>query len=171
MKKYIWGLLNWIQALPFFPNKYRSYLLRLFGVSIGSGSFVGEGCFVGGSSLVVGDGVLINVGCFLDGSASITIGDMVRFGPFVRILTGSHPYENSVIRRSPQAPTIGKPVKIGRGCWIGIGTVIMPGVTIAEGCIIAAGSVVIGDTEPNGLYAGNPAVRKKDLSTENDTKF
>lgn len=171
MKKYFWGLLNWLQAMPLFPNKYRAYLLRFFGISIGSGSFVAEGCFIGGSSLVVGDGVIINVGCFLDGTASVTVCDMARIGPFVRILTGSHAYDNSVIRRNPRFPTIGKPVKIGMGCWVGVGSVIMPGVTIAEGCIIAAGSVVIGDTTPNGLYAGNPAVRKKDLSTENDTNF
>ncbi len=49
-----------------------------------------------------------------------------------------------------------------------MGAIIMPGVTIAEGCVVAAGAVVTRSTEPNGLYAGNPAVRKKDLSTEED---
>ncbi|WP_408003863.1 LbetaH domain-containing protein [Puerhibacterium puerhi] len=40
----------------------------------------------------------------------------------------------------------------------------MPGVTIGRGCIIAAGSVVTSDCQPDGLYAGVPAARKKDLA-------
>ena len=41
--------------------------------------------------------------------------------------------------------------------------IILPGVTIAEGCVIAAGAVVNKSTEPDGLYAGVPARRVKDL--------
>lgn len=56
-----------------------------------------------------------------------------------------------------------KPITIGRGCWIGTRSIILPGVTIGDGCIIAAGSVVNKDCEPNGLYAGCPAKRIKNL--------
>ncbi|WP_081357668.1 acyltransferase [Neomoorella thermoacetica] len=56
------------------------------------------------------------------------------------------------------------PVIIGDGCWIGTRAVILPGVKIGEGCIIAAGAVVTKDCESNGLYAGVPAKRIKNLS-------
>ncbi|WP_159405102.1 DapH/DapD/GlmU-related protein [Gordonia sp. YY1] len=54
-------------------------------------------------------------------------------------------------------------VRIGSGCWIGARAVICPGVTIGDGCVIAAGSVVVEDCEPNSLYAGVPAKRKRSL--------
>jgi acetyltransferase-like isoleucine patch superfamily enzyme len=41
--------------------------------------------------------------------------------------------------------------------------VVLPGVEIGAGCVIAAGSVVVKNTEPDGLYAGVPATRKKEL--------
>jgi maltose O-acetyltransferase len=40
----------------------------------------------------------------------------------------------------------------------------MPGVTIAEGCIIGANTLVSDSTEPDGLYAGTPAKRVRDLN-------
>ena len=60
-------------------------------------------------------------------------------------------------------PTSVRPVTIADGCWIGARATILPGVTVGRGCIVAAGAVVSGDCEPNGLYAGVPAVRKRDL--------
>jgi maltose O-acetyltransferase len=39
----------------------------------------------------------------------------------------------------------------------------MPGVTIGDGCTIASGAVVTRDCEPDGMYAGVPARRVKDL--------
>jgi maltose O-acetyltransferase len=57
-----------------------------------------------------------------------------------------------------------KPVIIERGCWIGMGATILPGITIAEGCVIAADCTVTKSTAPNGLYAGTPARRIKNLS-------
>lgn len=55
------------------------------------------------------------------------------------------------------------PIVIGRGCWIGANVTIMPGVTIGDGCVIGAGSLVTNDCEPNGVYVGIPARRKKEL--------
>ncbi|WP_154364017.1 acyltransferase [Maribacter luteus] len=46
--------------------------------------------------------------------------------------------------------------------WIGYGSVIMGGVHIKKGSIIAAGSVVTKNTEPYGIYGGNPAKRLRD---------
>jgi acetyltransferase-like isoleucine patch superfamily enzyme len=40
---------------------------------------------------------------------------------------------------------------------------VLPGVTVAAGCVTAAGAVVAADTEPDGLYAGVPATRIRDL--------
>ena len=56
-----------------------------------------------------------------------------------------------------------QPIKVEDGAWIGAGAMILPGCTVAQGCVVAAGAVVIRSCEPNGLYAGVPAKRIKDL--------
>jgi carbonic anhydrase/acetyltransferase-like protein (isoleucine patch superfamily) len=75
--------------------------------------------------------------------------------------------------------TIGDRVSVGHGailhsctieddCLIGMGAIILNGAVIGQGSMVAAGSLVLSRTiiEPGTLYAGNPAVYKKHLSTE-----
>ncbi len=162
-RMYLWGVANAIQRMGLMPMQWRARLLRRLGCEIHPEAEVREDVFVGGPSLRIGRGCHINVGCFLDGSAPITVGDGVRFGPRVMVLTGTHSYQHSVMRRGPASRDIRLPVVIERGCWIGMGAMLMPGVVVAEGCVIAAGSVVLRSTQPNGMYAGNPARRVKDL--------
>jgi maltose O-acetyltransferase len=162
-RDYFWGLFNLLQRSPAVPMRWRMALLRRAGCRLGPGAELREDVFVGSSTLTMGANCYGNRGCFLDGSAPIVIGDHVRIGPHVKLLTGSHTYQRSVIRRGPSSVDIRLPVVVERGCWIGIGTIVMPGVRIAQGCVIAAGSVLLQSTEPNGLYAGNPARRLRDL--------
>ncbi|HEX3960838.1 MAG TPA: DapH/DapD/GlmU-related protein [Trebonia sp.] len=76
------------------------------------------------------------------------------------ILTQTHEIGDAGRRA---AGSVDKPVAIGAGCWLGTGVTVLPGVSIGPGCVIAAGAVVTRDCEPDGLYAGVPAVRKRDL--------
>ena len=48
-------------------------------------------------------------------------------------------------------------ISIGNNVWIGTGVTIMPGVCIADGSVIGANSTLTKNTEPFGIYAGNPA--------------
>jgi len=52
--------------------------------------------------------------------------------------------------------------KLGPRCFVGSGAVLREGVNLGEGTIIGCGAVVIEDTEPFGVYVGNPARRIKD---------
>jgi maltose O-acetyltransferase len=160
-------MINALQRGMFVHSRVRVILLKLAGAQIADSVSIGALSYFGSPKLTLKDGVVTNIGCFFDGCAHITVGERVRFGPYVKILTGTHPVRSSVYRRKA-GENINQPVTIERGSWIGMGAIIMPGVTIAEGCVVAAGAVVTRSTEPNGLYAGNPAVRKKDLSTEED---
>jgi sugar O-acyltransferase (sialic acid O-acetyltransferase NeuD family) len=57
-------------------------------------------------------------------------------------------------------------VTVGERCFIGLGAVIRDGVRLAERSFIGAGAVVISDTEPDGVYVGNPARRIAKSSLE-----
>ena len=91
---------------------------------------------------------------------AITVGDRVHIGPNVVITTATHAFGGPEQRCGLRAD---RPVTIGSGCWIGVGATILPGATIGPGCIVAGGAVVVSDCAPNGLYAGVPARRIRDL--------
>ena len=93
--------------------------------------------------------------------AIITIGENSWIGCNVSFVCITHEIDK---REKRAGKPIFKPIKVGNGCWIGADVTILPGVSIADGCIVGAGAVVTRSTQPDGLYAGNPAKRIKDLS-------
>ena len=143
------------------PASARIKLMRGVGFKIASDSCIWAGGSFRSKKLVIGSGVFINVGFFFDGYDHLTVGDNVRIGQFVRILTATHDIGPSGQRGMIEV--VGKAVCIEPGCWIGSGVTIFPGVTIQKSCVIAANSVVTESTEPDGLYAGNPSMRVRDL--------
>lgn len=50
-------------------------------------------------------------------------------------------------------------VTIGERCFLGLGAVVRDGIALGPRCFIGAGAVVLADTEPDGVYVGNPARR------------
>jgi maltose O-acetyltransferase len=150
---------NVLGASPLVPMLARTWLMRRLGFELAQGAKVSPRCFFGGK-VSLGPRAFVNYDCFFEAVAPITIGGLVNIGPGVRILTSVHEIGPSAHRAGASRP---QAVVIGDGVWIGAGVTILPGVTIGEGCVIAAGAVVQTSCDPNGLYAGVPAVRRRDL--------
>ena len=137
------------------PASLRIPLMRVLGYEIDRSACIWAGASIRSKRIRVGRNVFINVGFFYDGFDQLEIGDNVRMGQFVRVITASHAIGPETQRC--QIATVSKPVKIGAGSWIGCNVTLLPGADVAEGCVIGAGSVVTKPTEKNGLYVGLPA--------------
>jgi maltose O-acetyltransferase len=150
---------NAVQGNRLVPWLVRWGLLRAWGVDAKSHR-INEHCWFGGRDVHIGSGSFVNFGCVFDNLGTITIGARCDIGMETLFATSTHAV-GTAERRAGQVS--GRPIVVGDGCWIGARAVILPGTTIGAGCIIASASVVNRDCEPNGLYAGNPARRVRDL--------
>jgi acetyltransferase-like isoleucine patch superfamily enzyme len=134
-----WRILAWL--LPWYV--LRATIVRLSGVKVGRGVYVGN--------LVYFDG---------EHPEFIELGPEVSIAPGVIIVAHSagSPFQSrlGVFHEPP------KRVVLKRGAWVGAGAIILPGVVVGEGAIVAAGSVVGQDVPDYTVVAGNPArpVRK-----------
>jgi sugar O-acyltransferase (sialic acid O-acetyltransferase NeuD family) len=55
-------------------------------------------------------------------------------------------------------------VVIGEQSFVGLGAVLRDGIHVAPRCLIGAGAVLMADTQPDGVYVGNPARRAPQTS-------
>lgn len=119
-----------------------------------------------GSNIHLDEYVYMNHGCVLLDINEIRIGKSTFLAPNVQLYTAGHPID-PIKRRSQE---FGRPIKIGRDCWIGGNVVILPGITIGDGVTIGAGSVVTKDIESFSVAVGNPArvIKKLEVVDLND---
>jgi maltose O-acetyltransferase len=148
------------RGLPHFRFcRTRTALLRAIGIRIGAGSGVLGPLEVTGSGnmthlLRIGEQAYISGPLRIDLGAAVTIGDCVRFGHDVALLTFDHDIGPSEYRCGR---LIAAPIRIGNGVWIGSRATVLPGVSIGDGAVVGAGAVVTRDVPPNTLVAGVPA--------------
>lgn len=107
----------------------------------------------------LGNRVEINNFSIVNGTGGVDIGDDTLIGPGVRIISYQHRYAAGQTIRSQ--PTEGKPIRIGRDCWIGANAVLLAGVTVGDGAVVAAGAIVTKDVPSGAIVAGVPAIVKK----------
>jgi acetyltransferase-like isoleucine patch superfamily enzyme len=150
-------------AATFLPqqsfNRTRTALLRAAGVRIGSHSLVlgpvritgiGDPCPL----LHIGEHTIITGPLHADLGAPIHIGDWVRLGHDVSLLTINHHIGGEWLR---SGTSFFGPIEIGDGAWIASRVTVLPGVSIGTSSVVAAGSIVTRNVPPNTLVAGVPA--------------
>lgn len=164
MKRVFFKLLaNVFASSHFTLPKVRRLFLRMAGIDLLTND-VKPGCYFNTRDVSIGKETFINYQCKFFSSdkpgGQIIIGDNCFIGMNVLFTTMTHETGTAQKRAGEKRYY---PIVIGDGCWLGTNATVLPGVKIGEGCVIAAGSVVHKDCEPNGLYAGVPARRIKDL--------
>lgn len=106
--------------------------------------------------LEIGDRVIINVGAYVSGEGGLLIADDVIVGPHARFLSAGHGIHagDPIVAKNQ---ITGRPIRIGRGAWIGAAATLLEGVQIGEGAVVGAASVVTRDVPPFAVVVGNPA--------------
>jgi len=122
----------------------------------------------GGSHVHMGSNIYANFNLTLVDDGHIYVGDWVKFGPNVTIVTAGHPVLPE-LRKDP-ALQFNKDVHIEECVWIGAGVIVLPGVTIGKNSVIGAGSIVTRDIPENVVAVGNPcrvlrSIGEKDRET------
>lgn len=105
-------------------------------------------------NLSIGADTLITGPLSIDLEAPVHIGDRVRIGHDVLLLTVDHQIGKSEYRCGH---SFARPISIGDGAWLGSRVVVLPGVSIGKGAVVAAGAVVTRDVPADTLVAGVPA--------------
>ena len=133
------------------------FILRIFGARIGTGVVMKPSINVKYPwNLEIGNNSWIGENVWLDSLVPIKIGNNVCISQGAYLCTGNHNWSD------PSFGLIVKPIIIEDGAWIGARAIVLPGVTIATHSVVTAGSVISKDTEPYGIYAGNPAEKVRD---------
>ena len=119
----------------------------------------------------------VDVGCHvsfngltISGWGGVKIGNYFHSGTNVKIMLGSHDYDNGDSIPYGEAYT-SKQVVIDDFVWIGSDVIISGNVHIGEGAIVAIGSVVVKDVPPMAIVGGNPAKVIKYRDIEHFTKL
>jgi maltose O-acetyltransferase len=149
-------------------SRTRTAMLRAAGVRIGQSSLVQGPLRITGTGnpcrdFSIGTFTLISGALHADIGAPIRIGDRVRIGHDVSLLTVDHELGSEEMRSGDRK--FG-PIEIGNGAWLASRVVVLPGVRIGAGAVVAAGSVVTRDVPDNTLVVGVPARVVRNLSPD-----
>lgn len=131
---------------------------------IGNNVKIGENTFVSSSgSTIIGDKVWISRGCILGGN-DVVIEERVVFGFNVNMIGRYHGFDPQTKGVSFEAEQREGKIRICENAWICTGAIILKDVTVGKCSVVAAGSVVTENVPPYTMVAGNPAVKKRDIS-------
>lgn len=142
------------RASPQFMYGFRNALLRMFGARIGRNVLVRPTVrIVYPWKLSIGDNSWIGDFAELYTLGPIEIGRNAVVSQYAYLCTGSHDH------RSLALDITAEPIVVEDEAWVAAGAFVFPGVRIGRGSVVSARAVVRRDTEPMGIYLGDPAVR------------
>lgn len=127
-------------------------------IIISNNSEIHENCVLRSSTgyIHIGKYVSLNRSGIILGAGGVVIGNYVRIGPRVNILSNNHVFTSRSIPIMKQGKSL-KKIVIEDDVWIGANVTIVPGVTIKKGAVVGAGTVVTQNIDKYHIMAGVPA--------------
>lgn len=152
----VWTLfVRWLPK-PFY--RWHVFLLRIFGCKVHGHVFIAPSCRIyapwlleiGNRSCLAPRSEVYNLG-------PVKIGERVTIAQYTYICNGTHDLSNPIL------PLLIGNIGIADDVFIGAKAIILPGLNLSNYSVVGAGAVLTKDTEPYGIYAGNPAkfIRKR----------
>lgn len=143
-------VLRWVSHVP--CHLFRKMFYLLAGMKVGKGSVIHMWAnFFDPSEIVIGEDTIVGDHAFLDGRASLKIGNHVDIASSVMIYNSEHNLESEDFTARTE------PVEIGDYVFIGPRAIILPGVKVGKGAVIAAGAVVTKNVNDFTIVGGVPA--------------
>jgi putative colanic acid biosynthesis acetyltransferase WcaF len=154
IKRVAWNL-TWLFLFRPTPkrlgNKFRLFLLNLFGATIQGTPLVDPTCkILLPWELAIGEFSAIGHHVEIYNYGRVSIGPMTVVSQYSYLCTGTHDYTH------PHMPLTWLPITIGSECWIAADVFIAPGVVVNDGVVVGARSVVTQTLPPWTVCAGNP---------------
>lgn len=159
----LWSIVRVLLYKPFgsiFFNRWRIFLLHLFGAKIGEKSVIYSSAIIWmPCNLEVGRNTCIGPDVFVYNPSKITIGNKVTISQNSYLCGGSHDISTLAL------DFISAPIEIKDFCWVCANCFVMMGVTMKEGSILGATSSLFKNTEAWSVYGGSPAclIKKREI--------
>jgi putative colanic acid biosynthesis acetyltransferase WcaF len=150
----VWQLI-WLAFFRLSPvplHWWRSFLLRLFGATVGRRSRIYPSVKVWAPwNLSVGDYATIgpNVDCY--SVSKISIGNRSTVSQYSYLCTASRDLE------SEDLSLIVAPISIGERCWIAADVFVAPGCSLEDQSVVMARSTLLENVGRKEVYGGYPA--------------
>jgi len=148
-------ILTWMLLASWTPpplNRWRLFLLRLFGAKVAPESFIyGSAKVWYPPHLELGKYARVAPSVTLYSVEKIIIRDYAVVSQGSHLCSAGHDIEDVNFQ------TIARPIVVGRRAWVAAETFVGPGVTIGDGAVLGARGCTFRDLEPWTVYAGNPA--------------
>jgi putative colanic acid biosynthesis acetyltransferase WcaF len=150
-----WALLYRTSPRPL--HSWRSFLLRLFGATMGTNChFYPRSKVWAPWNLICADQVTAGDGAEIYNPAPVTLGSHAILSQDAYVCAATHDYDD------PAFPLIAYAMNIGAYAWVCARASVAPGVNVGEGAVLGLGSVATRSLDAWTVYAGVPAVKVKD---------
>ena len=155
LARVIWQA-SWLLLCRFTPpalHRWRAFVLRCFGASIGPGARVHASVMIWlPANLQLGAAVLIGPGVRLYNQGHIGIGAGSIVSQRAHLCASSHDLSD------PHFQLVLRPIAIGERCWIAVEAFVGPGVIMGDRSVLAARAALFSHADASSVYSGNPAI-------------
>ena len=141
-----------VRWLPKPFSRWHVFLLKLFGCKIYGRPFISPTARIYAPWLLeIGDRSCLGTRSEVYNLGKVVIGERVTIAQYAYICNGTHDLSVRLM------PLVVGDVYISDDVFIGAKAIILPGLRLGKASVIGAGAVLAKDTEPYGIYVGNPA--------------